>query len=76
LPTLPIADFLAGALLTLLLPVALLIALVVWYWLFSVRVPDTVDTPGPGAAATASPAQAAANPGPQVSENLPPEPGK
>jgi hypothetical protein len=43
LPVVPIAAFLAGALLTLLMPVALLIALVVWYWVFSVRVPDTVD---------------------------------
>ena len=75
MPMLPIADFLAGALLTLLLPVALLIALVAWYWLFSSRVPETVDTPGPGAAATGSSASAAANPGPQVSESLPPEPG-
>ena len=33
MPVLPIADFLAGALLTLLLPVALLIALVAWYWM-------------------------------------------
>ncbi len=43
MPLVPIAAFLAGALLTLLLPVALLIALVVWYWLFSVRVPETAD---------------------------------
>ena len=64
---LPIADFLAGALLTLLLPVALLIALVVWYYMVSSRVPDTADgRKGSTAAAT--------NPGPSVSENLPPEP--
>ena len=64
---LPIADFLAGSLLTLLLPVALLIALVVWYWWFSARVPETADgRKGSTAAAT--------NPGPSVSENLPPEP--
>jgi hypothetical protein len=62
----PFADFLAGALLTLLLPVALLIALVVWYWWFSARVPETAD----GRKATT----AATNPGPSVSENLPPEP--
>lgn len=52
------ADFLAGALLSLLLPVLLLIALVVWYWMFLRRVPDTepegAANPGPGA-----------NPGPQ-----------
>ena len=65
---LPIADFLAGALLTLLLPVALLIALVAWYWWFSARVPETAD----GRKASTA---AATNPGPSVSENLPPEPG-
>jgi hypothetical protein len=43
LPSVPIATFLAGSLLTLLLPVALLLALVVWYWMFSVRVPETAD---------------------------------
>ena len=57
MPLVPTAAFLAGALLTLLLPVLLLIALVVWYWMFSVRVPDTADgsepfTP-PGAATPA-----------------------
>jgi hypothetical protein len=74
LPFVPIATFLAGSLLTLLLPVALLIALVVWYWRFSARVPETVDTPGPATAAAAPPAPAA-NPGPTVTESLPPEPG-
>ena len=69
---LPIADFLAGALLTLLLPVALLIALVSWYWMFSARVPETVE--GPGTATTATPDAAAANPGPSIPETLPPEP--
>ena len=65
----PIAAFLAGALLTLLLPIALLIALVVWYWLFSLRVPETAEGTEPGT----PPAEA--NPGPTVSETLPPEPG-
>lgn len=65
---LPIADFLAGALLTLLLPVALLIALVAWYWIVMARVPDAAD--GPDTSAT----PAAATPGPTVSETLPPEP--
>lgn len=65
----PIAAFLAGALLTLLLPVALLIALGVWYWLVSVRVPDTAR------GSEADPAPTAANPGPTVTENLPPEHG-
>jgi len=68
MPTLPIADFLAGALLTLLLPIALLIALVLWYWWFSARVPETADGPDP------STTPAAATPGPTVSETLPPEP--
>jgi hypothetical protein len=63
----PIAAFLAGALLTLLLPVALLIALVVWYWWVSVRVPDTAEESEPGTA----PAQA--TPGPSIPETLPPE---
>ena len=75
MPFVPIATFLAGSLLTLLLPIALLIALVVWYWRFSARVPETVDTPGPGTAAAPTPAPAAANPGPGVTESLPPEPG-
>jgi hypothetical protein len=65
---LPIADFLAGALLTLLLPVALLIALVAWYWIVTARMPDTAD--GPDTSTTPG----AATPGPAVSESLPPEP--
>jgi len=64
----PFADFLAGALLTLLLPIALLLALVGWYWWFSVRVPETADGPEP------STPPAATNPGPSVPETLPPEP--
>jgi hypothetical protein len=64
----PIAAFLAGALLTLLLPVALLIALVVWYWMFSTRVPETADRIEPGRE------PAAANPAPRIPETLPPEP--
>jgi hypothetical protein len=67
LPLVPFADFLAGALLTLLLPVLLLIALVAWYWAFSVRVPETADT-------SRRSADPAAAPGPTVPENLPPEP--
>jgi len=65
----PFATFLAGALLTLLLPILLLIALGVWYWVVSVRVPDTEAGPEPG---TPSPT---ANPGPSIPETLPPEPG-
>jgi hypothetical protein len=73
LPFVPIATFLAGSLLTLLLPIALLIALVVWYWRFSARVPETTEGPGTAAATPAAPA--AANPEPGVTESLPPEPG-
>jgi hypothetical protein len=69
LPFVPIATFLAGSLLTILLPIALLIALVVWYWQFSVRVPETADV----SEHRADPA--GANPGPSVPEDLPPEPG-
>ena len=68
MPLVPIATFLAGSLLTLLLPVALLIALVVWYYMVSSRVPDTAD--GPETSAT----PAGANPGPTVPETLPPDP--
>ena len=65
---LPIADFLAGSLLTLLLPVALLIALVAWDWMVTARMPDAADRPDTSAT------PAAATPGPTVSETLPPEP--
>jgi hypothetical protein len=66
----PIAAFLAGSLLTLLLPIALLIALVVWYWLFSVRVPNTTDGSEPGTA------PAEGNPAPRPpSETSPPARG-
>jgi hypothetical protein len=40
--SLPIAAFLAGALLSLLLPAVMLVALTFWYMLFIRRVPDTV----------------------------------
>ncbi len=69
MPLLPIADFLAGALLTLLLPVTLLVALVLWYWWYSVRVHDAKRS-------EPATAPAAANPGPTVHETLPPEPGE
>ncbi len=44
------ATFLAGSLLTLLLPVALLIALTVWYMMFVRRVPETSEEHLPGSA--------------------------
>ncbi len=69
MPLIPIAAFLAGALLTLLLPVLLLIALVVWYWLFAARVPETAAGVEPGTE------PAAASPGPSIPEALPPERG-
>ena len=69
MPFVPIATFLAGSLLTLLVPVLLLVALVLWYWWFSARVPETADGSKP-----ATP-PAPSNPGPSVPENLPPEPG-
>jgi hypothetical protein len=68
LPLLPIADFLAGALLTLLLPVTLLIALVLWYWWYSARVP-AADRSEPATA------PAAGNPGPSAPETRPPDQG-
>jgi hypothetical protein len=78
LPLVPIATFLAGSLLSLLLPVLLLIALVAWYWWFSARVPETADGPEAGAApAAANPAPAAANPAPAPANpapSAPPEP--
>ena len=75
MPVLPIADFLAGALLTILMPLALLIALTVWYWRFSARVPETTAGPGTGPAAAAPAAPTAPTPVPTVTESLPPEPG-
>ena len=65
MPLLPIAAFLVGALLTMLLPLALLIALAVWYWAVSVRVPDTTDGSEPGTRT------GAANLGPSDSRDAP-----
>lgn len=60
MPSVPIAAFLTGALLSLLVPVALLIALTAWYWLHSARAPAADDT-----------SSGAIDPAPA----LPPEPG-
>lgn len=68
MPFVPIAAFLAGALLTLFVPVGLLIALGVWYWVFSTRVPETAEMRQPGVE------PAAATPGPDIPEALPPDP--
>lgn len=69
MPLLPIAAFLTGALLSLLLPVALLCALSLWYWYFSLRVPAAERRRG----SSADPA--ATNPGPTVTQSLPHDPG-
>ena len=64
MPVVPIAAFLTGALLTLLLPVALLIALALWYWLYSAREPD------------AHPAEPGSAPPVPDPEAFPPEPSQ
>jgi hypothetical protein len=61
--TLTASSFLAGSILSLLIPVFLLIALVVWYVKFIRRVPETGE--GEDAAAAAA-AAAAVNPGPDA----------
>jgi hypothetical protein len=65
----PIAAFLAGALLSLLLPVALLTVLSVWYWVFSARVTDTAEK------RESATDPATATPGPAVTQQLPHDPG-
>lgn len=59
----PIASFLAGSLLSLLLPTLLLIALVVWYLGFLRRVPDTPEPPDSGSRAAAPEPAPSASPG-------------
>ena len=59
----PIASFLAGSLLTLLLPTLLLIALVVWYIRFVRRVPGTDESAESGTPAAAPEPAASAPPG-------------
>jgi hypothetical protein len=51
----PIASFLAGSLLSLLLPALLLIALTVWYLMFLRRVPETSEPELPGPPANPPP---------------------
>lgn len=54
---LPIASFLAGSLLTILLPICLLVGLVVWYLRFLREEPaDTSDLGRSGAEASGTPA--------------------
>lgn len=69
MPLVPIAAFLTGALLSLLMPVILLIVLVGWYWYFSLRVPETAE----GSRSRNDPA--AMTPGPSTPQVLPHDPG-
>ena len=57
-----IADFLAGALLSLLLPTGMLVALVIWYLVFVSRVPETAEREEPLAPAPNPPSD-----GPELS---------
>lgn len=66
MPLVPLAAFLAGALLSLLFPTLLLIALAVWYMLFVRRAPGPADGSAP-----ASPAPSQANSAP--SQAAPPK---
>jgi len=73
--TLIASSFLAGSILSLLIPTLLLTALVVWYLMFIRRVPETGE--GEDAAAAANPSPAAApveahNPGPPGRGGVPP----
>jgi cytochrome bd-type quinol oxidase subunit 1 len=51
--SIPVASFLAGSLLTLLLPLGMFLALTGWYLWFVKRVPETVDKREPVEAARA-----------------------
>lgn len=62
MPLIPVAAFLAGALLSLLLPIGLLIALSVWYVLFVRGVPGPAD----GAEPTSGSSPLEAAPGPDA----------
>ena len=55
MPLVPIAAFLTGALLSLLLPTVLLIALTVWYFRFIDRAPGPADASAPAGSAPDSP---------------------
>jgi hypothetical protein len=63
-PLIPIAGFLAGSLLTLLLPIGLLISLTVWYVKFVRRVPGPEATSGTEGPDTAPGAEGAEGPVP------------
>jgi hypothetical protein len=53
--SIPIASFLAGALLTILLPLGVLIALSIWYAVFLYRAPDPGLRPAPDTATGSAP---------------------
>lgn len=75
MPSIPIATFLAGSLLSLLLPTLLLIALVVWYWMFIRRVPDTAGSDLPPQAPGTSPGAGHSAPTPPGEPSPPPAGG-
>ena len=77
MPLVPIAAFLTGALLTILLPLALLIALGVWYWQVAAREPDTAGGSEAGAPPPAStPAPPASTPAPPAPTPAPAAPSE
>jgi hypothetical protein len=70
MPLIPFADnFLAGSLLTLLLPIGLLIAITVWYLIAIRHVPK--DTPASSSALPSADVLAAAEPSSPASDDPP-----
>jgi hypothetical protein len=49
MPSIPLASFLAGSLLSLLIPIGVLIALVTWYLVSVLRVPEDTSEHAPHA---------------------------
>lgn len=72
MPLVPFAAFLTGALLSLLIPTLLLTALALWYWRFSMRVPDTKVADVPPAPADPPPPPGMSDPGPTPMGPSPP----
>ena len=75
MPLIPVAAFLVGALLSVLMPLSLLIALVIWYWLFATGVPDTQEGDVPSAAALRGPVPGMGNPAASGAAPGEPDPG-
>jgi hypothetical protein len=73
-PVLFADNFLAGSLLTLLLPTGLLIAIAVWYVIAVKRVPQ--DTPASSASRPSSDVLAAADPNSETPPSEPPAAGE